>query len=74
MWLWSVTWCAKWRALAVRAASTSSDGQDWSSEHSDARLARHVRGRVDDYLSVARVQGVQAEFAELRSALLPHRE
>ncbi|MBU1361874.1 MAG: aminoglycoside phosphotransferase family protein [Gammaproteobacteria bacterium] len=70
MWLWSVTWCAKWRALNGHAARASADGEDWSGDLSEARLARHVRGRVDDYLSVARVEGVRAELAALRRELV----
>lgn len=58
MWLWSITWCAKWRVLSSRAARSGGDGEDWSGEHSEAALVAHVRGRVDHYLSpegVARV-------------------
>ncbi len=68
MWLWSVTWCAKWRATAARAARSSGDGEDWSSAHSEQRLAQHVRGRVDAYLSVAGVDSVRAELAALAQA------
>ena len=68
MWLWSVTWCAKWRATAARAARSSGDGEDWSSAHSEQRLAQHVRGRVDAYLSAASVDSVRAELAALALA------
>ncbi len=68
MWLWSVTWCAKWRACAGQAARSSGDGEDWSSDHSAQRLARHVRGRVDAYLSVPGVDSVRAELAALAQA------
>ena len=68
MWLWSVTWCAKWRASAAQAARSSGDGEDWSTEHSEQRLALHVRGRVDAYLSVACVDSVCAELAALALA------
>lgn len=68
MWLWSVTWCAKWRACAAQAARSSSDGEDWSSEHSAQRLAQHVRGRVDAYLSAPGVDSVRAELAALAQA------
>lgn len=68
MWLWSVTWCAKWRACAGQAGRSSSDGEDWSSEHSDQHLARHVRGRVDAYLSVVGVGSVCAELEALEQA------
>ena len=68
MWLWSVTWCAKWRASAAQAARSSGDGEDWSSDHSEQRLALHVRGRVDTYLSIASVDSVRAELAALAQA------
>jgi hypothetical protein len=47
MWLWSVTWCAKWRVLSPRAAHAGADGEDWSAEHSSDALVAHVRERVD---------------------------
>ncbi len=68
MWLWSVTWCAKWRACAAQAARSSGDGEDWSSQHSTQRLAQHVRGRVDAYLSAPGVDSVRAELAALAQA------
>ena len=69
MWLWSITWCAKWRALSGHAAHLSTDGEDWSTEHSDSALVAHVRGRVDHYLSPAVVAQVLAEFDALDQAL-----
>ena len=69
MWLWSITWCAKWRALSGEAAHASADGEDWSTEHSDSALVAHVRGRVDHYLSPAVVAQVLAEFDALDQAL-----
>ena len=68
MWLWSVTWCAKWRACAAQASRSSSDGEDWSIEHSDQHLALHVRGRVDAYLSPIGIGSVRAELAALAQA------
>jgi hypothetical protein len=53
MWLWSVTWCAKWRALSSRSPSRAASGEDWSSQLSDQALIAHVRDRVDHYLSPA---------------------
>jgi hypothetical protein len=69
MWLWSITWCAKWRALSGQAAHASADGEDWSTEHSASTLVAHVRGRVDHYLSPAVVAQVLAEFDALDQAL-----
>ena len=69
MWLWSITWCAKWRALSGYAAHVSTDGEDWSTEHSGSALVAHVRGRVDHYLSPAVVGRVLQEFDALEQAL-----
>jgi aminoglycoside phosphotransferase (APT) family kinase protein len=66
MWLWSVTWCAKWRVLSPRAAHAGADGEDWSAEHSSDALVAHVRERVDCYLGVGAVERVCAETEELR--------
>jgi thiamine kinase-like enzyme len=66
MWLWSVTWCAKWRVLSPRAARAGSDGEDWSREHSSEALVAHVRDRVDCYLSPTAVERVVSELDELR--------
>ena len=65
MWLWSVSWCAKWRASSAQAARAGGDGEDWSAARSDAALVAHVRDRVDDYLSVAGVGRVIDELAAL---------
>ncbi len=65
MWLWSVTWCAKWRVLSAGAARSGADGEDWSGERSEAALVDHVRERVDHYLSAQGVQRVIGELAAL---------
>ncbi len=65
MWLWSVSWCAKWRVLSSHAARAGGDGEDWSAQRSEAALVDHVRGRVDDYLSVEGVNRVAGELAAL---------
>ncbi|HEX6722567.1 MAG TPA: hypothetical protein VF107_13460 [Burkholderiaceae bacterium] len=65
MWLWSVTWCAKWRVLSPRAAQQRSGGEDWSSAHSDDKLVAHVRDRVDCYLSAPVIEHVVDELAAL---------
>ncbi|PZO13832.1 MAG: aminoglycoside phosphotransferase [Burkholderiales bacterium] len=58
MWLWSITWCAKWRALSGASHPARADGEDWSGERSEVTLVRHVRERVDHYLSPAVVAEV----------------
>ena len=65
MWLWSVSWCAKWRVLSSHAARAGGDGEDWSAQRSEAALVDHVRIRVDDYLSVEGVNRVAGELAAL---------
>lgn len=71
MWLWSVTWCAKWRVLSIQASAAGTDGEDWSAERSEAALVVHVRNRVDHYLSAAVVQQVLNEFDTLDRELCP---
>jgi thiamine kinase-like enzyme len=65
MWLWSISWCAKWRATSASTASAKPDGEDWSRELSEAALVTHVQERVDHYLSPAVVSRVRDEFAML---------
>lgn len=65
MWLWAVTWCAKWRVLSERAAGPTARGEDWSAEHSDPLLVGHVRNRVDHYLGEEAVTLVRDELRAL---------
>jgi thiamine kinase-like enzyme len=69
MWLWSITWCAKWRALSSASANAGADGEDWSSERSEAALVDHVRERVDHYLQADVVDAVLAGFEALEQGL-----
>ena len=68
MWLWSISWCVKWRALAGLPAKVTADGEDWAAERSDAALVTHVRERVDHYLSPGVVGQVLEEFDALQMA------
>ncbi len=70
MWLWSVTWCTKWRVASRAAAVEQMDGEDWSDENLDPSLARHVRERVDHYLSAEGVACVRSEFEQLAKLML----
>lgn len=69
MWLWAVTWCAKWRVLSAREPAAAADGEDWSAARSDEALVRHVRGRVDCYLGLPAVQRVADELDALAQRL-----
>ncbi|RYF43832.1 MAG: aminoglycoside phosphotransferase family protein, partial [Comamonadaceae bacterium] len=60
MWLWSLSWCAKWQALSAREPDAGLQGEDWSADHSDAALVAHVRERVAHYLDARTVAQVQA--------------
>jgi thiamine kinase-like enzyme len=71
MWLWSVTWCAKWRVLSSGASGARAHGEDWSSARSEPALVQHVRERVDHYLSEAVVRRVLNEFDALEEAMPP---
>ncbi len=71
MWLWSITWCAKWRVLSRQRARVSAAGEDWSAERSGVRLVTHVRERVDHYLSEPVVERVMQGFDPLDRALNP---
>ena len=69
MWLWSVTWCAKWLAESAGSHGASGDGEDWSARNSEAALIEHVRERVNDYLSSRCIERLLAEFDELQTVL-----
>jgi hypothetical protein len=69
MWLWSITWCAKWRVASTAATATAKDGEDWSAQNLDTALATHVRERVDHYLSASAVDWVLDEFEQLEQLL-----
>jgi thiamine kinase-like enzyme len=69
MWLWSITWCAKWRVVSGRATPATNDGENWSTTLSEVALVRHVRDRVDHYLDAATVDQQRDEFDQLDKAL-----
>ncbi len=66
MWLWSVTWCAKWRVKSREAAKTGDrtnrSTEDWSAELSDPALVAHVADRVDHYLEPAIIERVRQDW------------
>jgi thiamine kinase-like enzyme len=69
MWLWSMTWCAKWRVLSGAEAKATQDGEDWAADKSEAALIAHVRGRVDHYLAPATAARMDQDFARLANTL-----
>ena len=69
MWLWSVTWCAKWRTLSAEARPAQADGEDWSAERSEAALVVHVRERVNHYLQADVVDAVLDGFDQFERGL-----
>ncbi len=69
MWLWSVTWCAKWRVASIGARAVKAAGEDGSARRSEPALIAHVRGRVDHYLSAAVVGQVLDGIDTLARAL-----
>lgn len=69
MWLWSLSWCCKWRALSDRPPRTPQAGEDWSAQNSEPSLVEHVRERVTHYLSAPVIRRVQHELRELERGL-----
>lgn len=63
MWLWSVTWCAKWRVQSAPSALTGST-ENWSAELSEDALVAHVAGRVADYLDPETITRVRADWTD----------
>lgn len=66
MWLWSITWCAKWRVRSQAAAKikdrSGHSTEDWSAELSDPALVAHVADRVEHYLDPATVERVRRDW------------
>ena len=65
MWLWSITWCAKWSVENIQNNETL-DGQNWSSELSEDSLVSHVAERVAHYLSEPIVLSICGEWQHLK--------
>jgi len=66
MWLWSVTWCAKWLGESSRPRHQDGVGEDWSQDNSESTLVAHVHNRVTHYLEPATIARVLAELEALR--------
>ncbi|TDX28330.1 thiamine kinase-like enzyme [Modicisalibacter xianhensis] len=69
MWLWSITWCAKWWNLHRRERDALVCGEDWSTSLSDPTLIAHVVGRVTHFLSTPIVARVVDETHQLQRHL-----
>lgn len=65
MWLWSMTWCAKWLCLSGKSQREDADGEDWSRERSEGALVDHVYDRVTHYLAPETADMVSKEIGEL---------
>ncbi|WP_185827444.1 aminoglycoside phosphotransferase family protein [Halomonas nitroreducens] len=65
MWLWSLTWCAKWRVAQGQRPRDAADGEDWSAALSADTLVAHVRDRVDHYLAPATLRRGRDELDAL---------
>ena len=63
MWLWSVTWCAKWLAQSLPDYHNKTT-QNWSKSLSDNALTRHVADRVDCYLQPDIIAGICSEWQD----------
>ena len=72
MWLWSVTWCAKWRVEsqgALKEDKLSQDStEDWSAENTaddegGAALIAHVADRTAHYLASDVIAHVVSEWS-----------
>ena len=68
-WLWSLTWCAKWRAQHLNAVDAQQRGEDWSAELTDPAVIDHVRDRVEHYLSLNIIDHVHSELQCLQVSL-----
>tara|TARA_R110002110_G_scaffold122424_8_gene298650 strand:+ start:1230 stop:2306 length:1077 start_codon:yes stop_codon:yes gene_type:complete len=63
MWLWSVTWCAKWLAHSLPDYHNKTT-QNWSKSLSDDALTRHVADRVGCYLQPEIIAGIRSEWRD----------
>lgn len=68
-WLWSLTWCAKWRSQYLNAKDAQQRGEDWSAELTDPAVIDHVRDRVEHYLSMPIIDHVHSELQCLQATL-----
>ena len=69
MWLWSVTWCAKWRveskATQLRHKHRAQNTEDWAMQNSPDALVAHVQERTNHYLQEEIIHKITTEFETL---------
>jgi hypothetical protein len=70
MWLWSVTWCAKWKVRSLEGSEHSSSTENWSAELSEDALIAHVADRVNDYLDPETIAQVRTDWAEQDTTIM----
>lgn len=67
MWLWSITWCAKWAVESGRAhlgsKHNAASTEDWSTDNTDRKLVDHVGDRVSTYLNPSIINHVRQDWA-----------
>jgi aminoglycoside phosphotransferase (APT) family kinase protein len=71
MWLWSVTWCTKWKVQSREAVGQAGPGENWSAELSTNALVAHVAERVAHYLDPETIAQVRTDWAEPDATILP---
>ncbi|MEQ9489382.1 MAG: aminoglycoside phosphotransferase family protein [Alphaproteobacteria bacterium] len=68
MWLWSVTWCAKWAVESglslLESKHSAISTEDWSADNTDRALVDHVADRVTTYLDPSIIDRVRQDWAE----------
>ena len=66
MWLWSLTWCAKWTVQSktknISSEQTIENAENWSADNSSASLIQHVQERVNHYLDIETIDRISQEF------------
>ena len=69
MWLWSVTWCAKWRVESKAARRTqkhrAQNTEDWATQNRPDALVKHVEERTNHYLQEDVISKLTTEFETL---------
>ncbi len=67
MWLWSVTWCAKWSVESgkslLESKHVTGSTEDWSADNTDRSLVEHVANRVTTYLDPSIIDHVRQDWA-----------